>query len=93
MYLTPRAALVRNLSVAVVNGGVTYIILIIAPLGLMAVFINTALVTIASFMTATLSDRIVLFLSGDPQRAELLGRGDRAPLQRRSESNEIDRLP
>ncbi|MGF1496124.1 MAG: CRISPR-associated protein Csx18 [Elainellaceae cyanobacterium] len=74
MYLTPRAAFVRNLSVAIVNGAVTYILLIIAPLGLMAVFINTILVAIASFATASASDRIILFLMGDQGRAEMLGR-------------------
>lgn len=81
MYLNPRAALVRNISVSVVNGAITYIILIIAPLGLMAVFINTGLVAIASFATATASDRVIQFLSGDPQRAELLGRSRPSQIQ------------
>jgi len=37
MYITPRAAQVRNLAVASVNGTITLIILLIAPLGLFAV--------------------------------------------------------
>jgi hypothetical protein len=62
MYLSHRAALVRNLAVALLNGGITLIILLIAPLGLAAVIINTLLVTIASFANATAGDTIVRFL-------------------------------
>ncbi len=62
MYISNRAALVRNLAVAFLNGTITLIILLIAPLGLAAVIINTILVTIASFVNATAGDRIVRFL-------------------------------
>ncbi|MBD2292407.1 hypothetical protein H6G06_02650 [Anabaena sphaerica FACHB-251] len=62
MYISHRAALVRNLSVALLNGGITLIILLIAPLGLAAVIINTLLVTLASFINATAGDTIVRFL-------------------------------
>ncbi|WP_017655699.1 CRISPR-associated protein Csx18 [Fortiea contorta] len=62
MYISSRAALVRNLSVALLNGTVTLIILLIAPLGLAAVIINTILVTIASFVNATAGDAIINFL-------------------------------
>lgn len=62
MYISHRAALVKNLSVALLNGGITLIILLIAPLGLAAVIINTLLVTLASFINATAGDNIVLFL-------------------------------
>lgn len=62
MYLSNRAALVRNLAVASLNGGITLIILLIAPLGLAAVIINTLLVTLASFINATAGDSIVRFL-------------------------------
>ncbi len=62
MYFSHRAALVRNLSVALLNGGITLIILLIAPLGLAAVIINTLLVTIASFANATAGNSIVRFL-------------------------------
>jgi hypothetical protein len=64
MYINARSALVRNLAVAGVNGAITYVILIIAPMGLMGVFVNTALVAIASFVTATMADRVVIFLQG-----------------------------
>ncbi len=67
MYLTRRGALVRNLAVAIVNGAITLIILLIAPLGLAAVIINTALVTIATFITAIASDQVILFLTPKKQ--------------------------
>ncbi|MBD2054627.1 hypothetical protein H6F88_01045 [Oculatella sp. FACHB-28] len=82
----------RNLSVAAVNGSITLIILLIAPMGLAGVIMNTALVTIASYDTATAADRIVCYLTADTQRPELMGRGDRPHIQRRTESNDIDRL-
>jgi hypothetical protein len=43
MHLSSRGTQVRNLSVAVANGSITLIILLIAPLGLAAVIINTLL--------------------------------------------------
>lgn len=70
MYITHRAAIIRNLSVAIVNGAITLIILLIAPLGLAAVIINTLLVTLASFISSTASDRIIQFLQ--PSQIETL---------------------
>ena len=72
MYLTKRSALVRNTGVAIVNASFTLIILLIAPLGIVAVWINTALVAIASFVTATAADRVVVFLNHDPQRVQVM---------------------
>ncbi|TAE61370.1 MAG: hypothetical protein EAZ87_02375 [Nostocales cyanobacterium] len=62
MYISNRAALVRNLGVAICNGAITLIILLIAPLGLTAVIINTLLVTLVSFINAAAGDSIVRFL-------------------------------
>lgn len=62
MYISSRAALVRNLGVALLNGTITLIILLIAPLGIAAVIINTSLVIVASFVNATAGDAIVNFL-------------------------------
>jgi len=62
MVVSQRAALVRNVLMSGTNGAITLVILLIAPLGLAAVWINTLLVVAASFGTATLSDRIILFL-------------------------------
>lgn len=71
MYLSRRSALVRNVSIAAVNGGITLIILLIAPMGLAAVIINTLLVTFSSFATATAADRVILFLAPPAKRSEL----------------------
>jgi len=62
MYISSRAALIRNLGVALLNGAITLIILLIAPLGLTAVIINTMLVTAASFVNAIAGDTVVKFL-------------------------------
>jgi hypothetical protein len=62
MYISHRAALVRNLVVAICNDAITLIILLIAPLGLTAVIINTILVVLASFVNAAAGDSIVRFL-------------------------------
>ncbi len=62
MYISSRAAFIRNLGVALLNGAITLIILLIAPLGLTAVIINTMLVTVASFVNATAGDAVVNFL-------------------------------
>ena len=83
MYLSSRAAFIRNLMVAIANGAITYVVLIIAPLGLMAVFINTLLVMAASFATATIGDRVILYLQGDRlQQAELINAARRSQLRR-----------
>ena len=68
MYVTYRASLVRNFSVAIINGSITLIILLIAPMGLAAVIMNTFLVTVASFFTATIADSVVRFVQ--PSRVE-----------------------
>ncbi|NJK77192.1 MAG: hypothetical protein HC942_28665, partial [Microcoleus sp. SU_5_6] len=47
MYITNRASTVRNFSIALVNGALTLVILLIAPLGWAAVISNTFLVTAA----------------------------------------------
>ena len=90
MYLSTRSALVRNVSVSVVNGSITLIILLIAPMGLFAVITNTVLVTLFSFVTGTAADRIVVYLTPQTQEAELLRRGNKAEIQQRgSDSSNI----
>ncbi|MBV8885487.1 MAG: hypothetical protein JO235_16035 [Chroococcidiopsidaceae cyanobacterium CP_BM_RX_35] len=91
MYLSPRAAQVRNIAVAAVNGAITLIILLIAPLGLAAVIFNTLLVTVASYATAIAADRVVQFLQGE-QRAELLPKSRRSSSLRRIDSENLDRF-
>ena len=62
MYITSRASTIRNFSLAAVNGAITLIILLIAPLGLAAVISNTFLVTAATFFASTVADKIVRYL-------------------------------
>lgn len=62
MYLTHRSALIRNLSVALLNGLITLTLLLIAPMGLAGVISTTIAVTLASLVNATLSDTIVRYL-------------------------------
>ena len=70
MYLSTRAAVVRNLATAITNGSITLILLLIAPLGLAAVIGNTFLVTLASFFVGTFADMVVDWLrfSGSGKR-------------------------
>lgn len=62
MYISSHATIVRNFAIATINGAVTLIILLIAPLGLAAVISNAFLVTVASFFTATAADAIIRYL-------------------------------
>lgn len=92
MQVTPQAALVRNLLVALANGGITLIILLIAPLGLAAVIINTLLVTVASYFVGTTADRVVGYLSqgtSASMRGEVLPEQRSEGLQRR-EDQDVD---
>lgn len=62
MYSSPRAARVRHLLVSTINGSITLIILLIAPLGLAAVIINTLLVTVATYVVSSVADRVMAWL-------------------------------
>ena len=90
MYLSHRAVRVRNLAIATVNGGVTLVILLIAPLGLAAVICNTLIVTAATYATAIAADYVILFLQGG-QQAELSPRSRRSSSLRQMDSGDIDR--
>lgn len=80
MYISPRATLVRNISVSLLNGGITLIILLIAPLGLIDVIINTLLVTLTTYVVAVGADRVTIYLQRDEQ-AELLARERRSQIR------------
>jgi hypothetical protein len=90
MYISSRAALVRNISVSIVNGTITLIILLIAPLGMTAVIINTILVAVATYLVTIAADRVIKFLQHErqlsfisqPSRSEIRTR-DRSGLNRR----------
>jgi Tfp pilus assembly protein PilE len=72
MYISPRATLVRNFSVSLFNGIITLVILLIAPLGIVAVIINILLTTIVTYIVTTVRDRVVTFLQRNDQPAEFL---------------------
>jgi Tfp pilus assembly protein PilV len=62
---------VRNIVVAVTNGTITLVILLIAPLGLAAVIANTVMVAFATFFVAQTADRVILFLQRDRLNASI----------------------
>jgi len=70
MYISRRSATFRNVSISTVNGGITLIILLIAPLGLAAVIINTLLVALSTYIVASAADRVILWLEPE-QNGEL----------------------
>ena len=74
MYISRRSATFRNVSISTVNGGITLVILLIAPLGLAAVIINTLLVTVATYIVASAADRVILWLEPE-QNAEFTSSG------------------
>lgn len=75
MYISLRATRVRTLLVSTINGGITLIILLIAPLGLAAVIINTLLVTVATYAVSSVADRVIAWLL-PPTQAELLSQSN-----------------
>lgn len=72
MYISRRGAILRNGLVSFFNGSVTLVILLIAPLGLMAVIINTLLVTFATYVVSSVADKVITALEPG-QNAELTG--------------------
>ncbi len=75
MYISTRAQQIRNILVAVSTGSITLIILLIAPLGLAAVIINTLLVTIGTYAVSSVADWVMAWLS-PPTQAELLSQSN-----------------
>jgi hypothetical protein len=65
MYISKRSAFVRNCAAAGVNGTITLVILLIAPLGLLAVIVNTFLITLSTFIVCSVGDRVVIWLWRD----------------------------
>lgn len=75
MYISTRSQQLRNALAAVATGSITLIILLIAPLGLAAVIINTLLVTVTTYAVSSISDRVIAWLL-PPTQAELLSSVD-----------------
>ncbi|HEY9701576.1 MAG TPA: CRISPR-associated protein Csx18 [Allocoleopsis sp.] len=74
MNISKRSLFVRNLAVAGVNGITTLIILLIAPLGLVAVIVNTCLVTLSTFVICSLVDGVMVWLLPHKNHTNLSGR-------------------
>jgi hypothetical protein len=68
MMLSKSTRMVRNLAVSLVNGIITLIILLIAPLGLLAVITNTVLITFSTYFLLSLSDKILIRLFGTKEQ-------------------------
>lgn len=89
MYLAKRGILIRNLAASIANGGITLVILLIAPLGLAAVIMNTLMVTGSTFVVCGVMDGITIWLLqgnnqttlGQAQRQGDLYRGHDSPRQ------------
>jgi hypothetical protein len=94
-FLTAKMARVRNLSVSAANGAISLTILLIAPMGLFAVIVNTLLIMAATYGSLTASDRVISYLQRDQQR-DSQGGQDRFGASRsgdisRRDRNDLDR--
>jgi len=95
MYSRQRLFFIRNLAISLINGLITLIILLIAPLGLLAVIINTVLIMISTFFVATLGDGVVRWLLANSQSATLsseqgLGKINSLEAHRKLERTDLD---
>jgi hypothetical protein len=91
MYLSLRAAFVRNVVAAGVNGAITLILLLIAPLGLAAVIANTVMVTASTFVVCTLGDLVVAWLLKSPSPNRLARGGELRQFNTFSQPRAIDK--
>lgn len=66
MKIWIRSTKTRYLFLAGANGGFTLIVLLIAPLGLTTVLVNTLLVSLSSYYLSLLSERIFHVVPKDP---------------------------
>jgi len=87
MYISTRTAGFRNLALSAVNGAITLIVLLIAPLGLAAVIINTLLIAAGTFVAGEIADRVIRYLQ--PSSAEEISRNSQQIASR--DRRQIDR--
>jgi len=83
--MSVRGAFVRNVLVGITNGGITLVILLIAPLGLAAVVTNTVMVALATFGVCMGADAVAAWLL-PLSSAELLSRPAEGEGKRRRRS-------
>ena len=62
MYISKKAAFIRNISASVINSLITLVLLLIAPLGLAVVIINTISIGLSTFMVCMSLDYITGWL-------------------------------
>lgn len=62
MNTSVKRHLIKNIATAFINGLITLILLLIAPLGLLAVIVNTLAVTISTFVVAMGFDFLTIWL-------------------------------
>jgi hypothetical protein len=90
MFLNIRPLLVRNFAVSAVNGSLTLVILLIAPLGLAAVITNTVLVVAATLVSSAFVDGVVRFLeAGEIERLRFSDPPPESGEIRRSENTDL----
>jgi hypothetical protein len=90
MYISRRASRLRNLLVSVSTGSITLIILLIAPLGLVAVIINTALVTFTTYIVSGVADRVIAWLE-PAANADLISDSQKQNLSRQRRQSVFER--
>lgn len=94
MYLSKRAAFMRNIAASAINGIITLILLLIAPLGLASVISNTFLVALSTLIVCSICDLLVAWLSfSTPSERFIRQKSDLShwPKSREIERRRIDR--
>jgi hypothetical protein len=66
MLISWKGSLIKSIAIAFINGLITLIFLLIAPLGLAAVIANTVMITLSSFMVNIIFDFITIWLLKSP---------------------------
>lgn len=88
--LVRKLLLSRTLLTGVINAGVTWIILIIAPLGLFAVITCTVAVFVSSLVVGFVCDRAFLWvLNSQESGGRITGQGDFQPLDTQQRVNQV----
>lgn len=66
MLISWKSSLIKSIAIAFINGLITLVILLIAPLGLATVIINTMMITTSSFVVNIIFDFITMWLLKSP---------------------------
>lgn len=66
MLISWKGSLIKSIAIAFINGLITLILLLIAPLGLATVITNTVMITLSSFMVSIMFDFITIWLLKSP---------------------------